>query len=62
MERDRTAGKSWFEMVAPEMTEELKNDLKVLQMRETLDRAHHYKKSDWKQLPKYFQVWMGVAY
>ena len=48
-------------MPAPEMTEELKNDLKVLQMRETLDRAHHYKKSDWKQLPKYFQVGMGVA-
>ncbi|XP_011402671.2 PREDICTED: deoxynucleotidyltransferase terminal-interacting protein 2-like [Amphimedon queenslandica] len=56
VEREKSAGSNWFDMPAPEMTEELKNDLKVLQMRETLDRSHHYKKSDWKKLPKYFQV------
>ena len=44
-------------MRAPEMTTELKNDLKILQMRGTLDRTHYYKSSDWKKkLPKHFQV------
>lgn len=43
-------------MPAPEMTQELKNDLQILQMRSTLDRTHYYKSSDWKKLPKYFQV------
>lgn len=43
-------------MPAPEMNEELKNDLKIIQMRSTLDRTHYYKNTDWKQLPKYFQV------
>ena len=43
-------------MQAPEMTEELKNDLKILQMRNTLDRTHYYKNTDWKKLPKFFQV------
>lgn len=57
-ERERTAGGSWFNMPAPELTPELRNDLKVVQMRNVLDRSHHYKSSDWKKgkLPKYFQV------
>jgi hypothetical protein len=25
-------------------------------MRNTLDKSHHYKSTDWKKLPKYFQV------
>ena len=32
-----TKGKNWFEMKAPEMTEELKNDLTVIQYRNVLD-------------------------
>lgn len=38
------------------MTEEIKNDLQVLQMRSVLDPKHFYKKNDLKVLPKYFQV------
>lgn len=38
------------------MTEEVKNDLQVLQMRSVLDPKHFYKKNDLKVLPKYFQV------
>ena len=57
-EREGTAGTGWFNMPAPELTQEMKNDLRVLQMRNVLDRSHHYKSSDWKKgkLPKYFQV------
>lgn len=43
-------------MKAPEMTTELKNDLKLLRMRNALDPSQHYKASDWKKLPRYFQV------
>lgn len=43
-------------MKAPEITSELKNDLKVLKMRASLDPKHFYKKNDRDGLPKYFQV------
>ena len=43
-------------MGAPEMTSELRNDLKLLRMRNALNPSRHYKASDWKKLPRYFQV------
>jgi hypothetical protein len=43
-------------MPATEVTDELKSDLEVLQMRSVLDPKHFYKKNDLKVLPKYFQV------
>ena len=43
-------------MPAPEMTEEKKNDLLVLQMRKTLDPKQFYKAPDMKAFPKFFQV------
>ena len=55
-EKDKSAGKNWFDMPAPEMTEELKRDLNILQMRNVLDPKRHYKKNNSKKLPKYFQV------
>ncbi|XP_061235148.1 deoxynucleotidyltransferase terminal-interacting protein 2 [Neopsephotus bourkii] len=55
-EREKTTGDSWFGMKAPEITTELKNDLKVLKMRASLDPKHFYKKNDRDGLPKYFQV------
>ncbi|NXE89367.1 TDIF2 protein, partial [Menura novaehollandiae] len=55
-ERDKTTGDGWFGMKAPEITSELKNDLKVLKMRASLDPKHFYKKNDRDGLPKYFQV------
>lgn len=55
-ERAKTKGRSWFDMSAPEMTEEKKNDLLVLQMRKTLDPKQFYKAPDIKAFPKYFQV------
>ncbi|NXQ82540.1 TDIF2 protein, partial [Nyctibius grandis] len=55
-ERAKTTGDGWFGMKAPEITSELKNDLKVLKMRASLDPKHFYKKNDRDGLPKYFQV------
>jgi Fcf2 pre-rRNA processing len=43
-------------MPATEITEEVKRDLEVLQMRSVLDPKTFYKKNDLKVLPKYFQV------
>ncbi|XP_030037223.2 deoxynucleotidyltransferase terminal-interacting protein 2 [Manduca sexta] len=55
-EREKTKGPKWFNLPAPEVTEELKNDLQVLKMRSALDPKHFYKKNDMEVLPKYFQV------
>nr|XP_009684304.1 PREDICTED: deoxynucleotidyltransferase terminal-interacting protein 2 [Struthio camelus australis] len=55
-EREKTTGNAWFGMKAPEITSELKNDLKVLKMRASLDPKHFYKKNDREGLPKYFQI------
>ncbi|XP_031473795.1 rRNA-processing protein fcf2-like [Nymphaea colorata] len=51
-----TTGKKWFEMSAPNITSELKKDLEILKLRSVIDPKRHYKKSDSKTLPKYFQV------
>ncbi|XP_006021924.1 deoxynucleotidyltransferase terminal-interacting protein 2 [Alligator sinensis] len=55
-EREKTTGDAWFGMKAPEMTSELKNDLKALKMRASMDPKRFYKKNDRDGLPKYFQV------
>lgn len=57
MEKGKTKGKNWFNMPAPELTEEKKNDLLAVQMRGGLHADKFFKKgSDTKGLPKYFQV------
>ncbi|KAL3872194.1 hypothetical protein ACJMK2_040136 [Sinanodonta woodiana] len=55
LEREKTKGKNWFQMPAPEMTEERKHDLTILQMRKALDPKRFYKGNDIKALPRYFQ-------
>ena len=55
-ERQKTAGDGWFGMKAPELTDELKNDLKALKMRAGMDPKRFYKKNDRDGFPKYFQV------
>ncbi|XP_013144344.1 PREDICTED: deoxynucleotidyltransferase terminal-interacting protein 2 [Papilio polytes] len=55
-QREKTKGPGWFNMKAPEINEDLKNDLQVLKMRSVLDPKHFYKKNDMEVLPKYFQV------
>uniref|UniRef100_A0A8D2A9V1 Fcf2 pre-rRNA processing C-terminal domain-containing protein n=1 Tax=Sus scrofa TaxID=9823 RepID=A0A8D2A9V1_PIG len=55
-ERQKTAGDGWFGMKAPELTDELKNDLKALKMRASMDPKRFYKKNDRDGFPKYFQI------
>lgn len=51
-----TTGPDWFNMKAPELTPELREDLKALQLKNIIDPSRFYKKSDSKKLPKFFQV------
>jgi len=52
-----TTGQSWFDMPAPTITPELKEDLKILKLRNVIDPKRHFKKGDKsKALPKYFQM------
>ncbi|KAA8589658.1 hypothetical protein FQN60_013023, partial [Etheostoma spectabile] len=55
-EREKSTGDGWFNMKAPEITQELKGDLKVLKMRGSMDPKRFYKKNDRDGFPKYFQV------
>lgn len=59
-EREMSTGNGWFNMKAPELTQELKGDLKVLKMRGSLDPKRFYKKNDRDGFPKYFQVSTGT--
>ncbi|GFT13644.1 deoxynucleotidyltransferase terminal-interacting protein 2 [Trichonephila clavipes] len=55
-ERAKTTGDQWYNMPAPEMTEEKKNDLMVIQLRNALDPKRFYKRSANKINSKYFEV------
>ncbi|EDW12061.1 deoxynucleotidyltransferase terminal-interacting protein 2 [Drosophila mojavensis] len=55
-ERAKTKGSGWFDLPATEVTDEMRNELKIIQMRSVLDPKHFYKKNDLKVLPKYFQI------
>ncbi|XP_045483735.1 rRNA-processing protein fcf2 [Harmonia axyridis] len=55
-EKDKTKGDKWFGLPATEVTDEVKRDLEVMQMRSVLDPKHFYKKNHMKVLPKYFQI------
>ncbi|KAF0301312.1 Deoxynucleotidyltransferase terminal-interacting protein 2 [Amphibalanus amphitrite] len=56
LERAKTAGEGWYNMKAPELTEEVKQNLEVLQMRGAINKNRVYKKSDMRTLPKYFAM------
>lgn len=51
-----TAGPGWYNLPRTEITDEIKRDLQVIKMRGTLDTKHHYKRSDSKKFPKFFQM------
>lgn len=48
-------------MSAPQLTPQLRNDLRLLKMRNVLDPSRHYKANDSKEIPRYFQVGRVVA-
>ena len=53
---EETAGKGWYNLPKPEMTDEVKRDLQLIKMRNVIDSKHHYKRNDTNKLPTYFQV------
>ncbi|XP_063973266.1 deoxynucleotidyltransferase terminal-interacting protein 2 [Diachasmimorpha longicaudata] len=55
-ERKESKGKKWFNLPATEMTDEIKHDLEIIQMRSVLNPKQFYKKNDIKTLPKFFQI------
>ncbi|KAH7423513.1 hypothetical protein KP509_12G058700 [Ceratopteris richardii] len=55
-QRKDTAGDKWFNVPAPIMTPELKQELQLVKLRGVLDPKRHYKAEDSRGLPKYFQV------
>ncbi|KAK4881049.1 hypothetical protein RN001_004368 [Aquatica leii] len=52
----KTKGNKWYGLPATEVTNDVKRELQVLQMRSALDPKRFYKKNDLKVLPKYFQI------
>jgi len=50
------AGPAWFGLGAPELTEEVKRDLRLLRLRGAADPKRFYKKADGGALPKHFAV------
>ncbi|KAK3814902.1 MAG: Fcf2 pre-rRNA processing-domain-containing protein [Benniella sp.] len=57
-EREKTAGKGWFDLPQQIMTPELKRDLQILKLRNVLDPKRFYKREDKgkAKFPKYFQI------
>ena len=55
-EMKNSTGPMWFNMTAPEMTPELKEDLKAMQVKQYTDPNKYYKKNNKKKLAKFFQI------
>ncbi|RUS82170.1 hypothetical protein EGW08_010052 [Elysia chlorotica] len=55
-EREKTLGKKWFEMRAPEVDDSTRMDMEMIRMRGVLDPKRFYKHNDRGALPKYFQM------
>ncbi|GFR96394.1 deoxynucleotidyltransferase terminal-interacting protein 2 [Elysia marginata] len=55
-EKEKTLGKRWFEMRAPEVDDNTRMDMEMIRMRGVLDPKRFYKHNDRGALPKYFQM------
>ena len=56
LEKEKTLGQKWEGMKAKELTPELKNELRILKLRNYINPSEFYKTSEFKKYPKYFQV------
>jgi len=56
VEHQKSTGEGWFNMKAPELTPEIKEDLKAIQLRHIIDPGRFYKKLDQETIPKFFQI------
>jgi hypothetical protein len=48
--------KKWGTLSTPELTPKIEADLKIIKLRNVLDRSRHYKTSDANQLTNSFEV------
>ena len=55
-ENKRTTGPKWFNMKAPELTTELKQELKAVQLGNLSQPFQFHKKNDRKRYAKFFQI------
>ncbi|KAF8472451.1 Fcf2 pre-rRNA processing-domain-containing protein [Kalaharituber pfeilii] len=55
-DKEATAGAQWFDMPRTHMTEEVRRDIQLIQMRSVLDPKRHYKQNVLKEVPKYSQM------
>lgn len=55
-ENKKTTGPKWFNMTAPELTTELKQELKAVQLGRLSEPFQFHKKSDRKGYAKFFQI------
>ena len=55
-EMKNTTGPLWYNMKAPELTPELKEDLKAMQIKQYTDPTQFFKKNDKNKLEKFFQT------
>ena len=55
-ENKRTTGPKWFNMKAPELTTELKQELKAVQLGKLSEPFQFHKKNDRKGYAKFFQI------
>ena len=46
---------NWYNLPAPQMTDEVKRDLRLLKLRGVMDPKRFYKSADQTNFPKYFQ-------
>ena len=60
-QEDRELQSLWFEMKTPELTQDVKDDLRLVQLRNFIDPKRFYKANDRKGLPSVFQIGTVVA-
>ena len=49
------ARSDWYDLPAPQITDEVKRDLRLLRLRGVMDPKRFYKSADQTKFPKYFQ-------
>ena len=54
--KESTTGRRWFDMAAPELTDEVKNDLKLLKYQQVLSNNTFMKGNDRRGHAKHFQI------
>eukprot|EP00271_Cylindrocystis_brebissonii_P002240 TRINITY_DN12683_c0_g1_i1.p1 TRINITY_DN12683_c0_g1~~TRINITY_DN12683_c0_g1_i1.p1 ORF type:complete len:382 (-),score=83.02 TRINITY_DN12683_c0_g1_i1:120-1265(-) len=52
----QSAGRKWFDLPAQTITPEIKQELRLIKLRGTLDPKRHYKAPDSTKFPKFFQM------